>query len=392
MLSFAFLIADLYAVTETLIGTQLRRIIVLPGSKFLPWLLAGILTIWLLNSSINTVKHNIKKTYSAPFQGLNSVSKRLEEYVGPKSIIFTNNTRWGLGYYLLGFHNRTEDYQLGKHLKSMKSVLYSEPYTYSYILFYRSLYHDIEEVRKELSGQFTLHPEFESAEGNFRFFRIIPENLNYTDPIAKQGLIWNNEWEQWTKKQIQQRWQPDNLEIETRISAQTGNQEVLLTVSPAPFDLLFADSVEILIENPRMNVQQSIHSKWPIFMKYEKIEIHFILRDQTLEEQVRAKYPQITNLDIQTSLKEIRVFASGKMNGDLLEIRSSFRFAQKNDYTDIHLREIQINEWDLFWLTRIFKNRLIQPLKINRQHLFDSNLVRIESHSRVNHFYYKGSR
>ena len=80
------------------------------------------------------------------------------------------------------------------------------------------------------------------------------------------------------------------------------------------------------------------------------------------------------------------------MNGDLLGMRSSFRFSQKNDYTDIHLREIQINEWDLFWLTRIFKNRLIQPLKINRQHLFDSNLVRIESHSRVNHFYYKGSR
>ena len=392
MLSFAFLIADLHAVTEILNGTQLRRIIVLPGFKLLPWLLAVILTIWLLKNSINTVKHNIKTAYSAPSQGLNSVSKRLEEYVGPKSIIFTNNTRWGLGYYLLGVHNRTEDYQLKKHLKYMKSVLYSEPYTNSYILFYRSLYPEIEEVRKELSGQFTLHPEFESAEGNFRFFRIIPENLNYTDPIAKQGLVWNNEWEQWTKKQIQQRWQPDNLEIETRINAQTGNQEVLLSVSPAPFHLLFADSVEILIENPLMNVQQSIHSKWPIFMKYEKIEIHFILRDQTLEEQVRAKYPQITNLGIQTSRKEIRVFASGKMNGDLLGIRSSFRFSQRNDYTDIHLREIQINEWDLFWLTRIFKNRLIQPLKINRQHLFDSNLVRIESHSRVNHFYYKGSR
>lgn len=192
--------------------------------------------------------------------------------------------------------------------------------------------------------------------------------------------------------EFQKRWQPENLEIETRNNVQTGNQEALLSVSPVPFDLLFADSVEILIENPLMNVQQSIHSKWPKFMKYEKIEIHFILGDQTLEEQVREKYRQITNLGIQTSRKEIRVFATGKMNGDLLEIRSSFRFSQKNDYTDIHLREIQINEWDLFWLTRILKNRLIQLLKINRQHLFDSNLVRIVSNSRVNHFYYTGSR
>ena len=392
MLSFAFLIADLHTIAESLNGPQLRRIIVLPGFKLLPWLLAGILTIWLLKNSINTVKHNIKTYYSSPTQGFNSVSKRLEEYVGPKSIIFTNHTRWGLRYYLLGVHNRTEDYQLEKHLKNMKSVLYSEPYTYSYILFYKSLYHEIEEVRKELSGHFTLHPEFESAEGNFRFFRIIPENLNDTDPIAKQGIVWNNEWEKWTKKQIHQRWEPDNLEIDTRTNAQTGNQEVLLSVSPAPFNKLFADSVEILIENPIMNVQQSIHSKWPIFMKYKNIETHFILKDQTLEEQVRAKYPQITNLGIQTSSEEIRVFASGKLNGDLLGIKSSFRFSQKNDYTDIHLREIQINEWNLFWLTQIFNNRLIQPLKINRLHLFDSNLVRIESHSRVNHFYFKGSR
>jgi len=391
MLSFAFLIADLYAVTASRNGTKLKRFVERPAFKVLPWLLAGILIIWLLNKSINAVKHNIKTAYSKPYQGLESVSKRLEEYVGPKSIIFSNHTLWGLGYYLQGFHNRRESYQLKKHLEYMKSVLYSEPYTNSYILFYRSLYYEIEEVRKQLSGQFTLKPEFESAEGNFRFFRIIPANLNYTDPIAKQGLVWNNEWEQWTKEQIQQRWQPENLEIETRINAQTGNQEVLLNVSPAPFDLLFADSVEILIENPLMNVQRSIHSKWPIFMKYEKIEIHFILRDQTLEEQVRAKYPQITNLGIQTSRKEIRVLASGKMKGDLLDLRSSFRFSQKKDYTDIQLREIQINEWDLFWLTRIFKNRLIQPLKINRQALFDSNLVRIESHSRANHFYYKGS-
>jgi len=391
MLSFAFLIADLYTVTESRKSNRLSRIVVLPGFKLLTWLLAGILTIWILNKSINIVKHNIKTTYNAPFQGLESVSKRLEEYVGPKSIIFSNHTLWGLGYYLQEFHNRRESYQLKKHLKYMKSILNSEPYTNSYILFYRGLYHEIEEVRKELSGQFALKPEFESAEGNFRFFRIIPANLNYTDPIAKQGLVWNNEWEQWTKEQIQQRWQPENLEIETRINAQTGNQEVLLNVSPAPFDLLFADSVEILIENPLMNVQKSIHSKWPIFKQFENIEIHFILRDQSLEKQVLEKYPQITNLDIQTSQEETSITASGEMNGDLLDIRSSFRFSQQKYYTDIQLREIQINEWDLFWLTRIFKNRLIQPLKINRQHLFDSNLVRIESQSGVNHFYYKGS-
>ena len=81
MLSFAFLIADLHAVIESLNGTQLRRIIVLPGFKLLPWLLAVILTIWLLKNSINTVKHNIKTAYSAPSQGLNSVSKRL--LIGP---------------------------------------------------------------------------------------------------------------------------------------------------------------------------------------------------------------------------------------------------------------------------------------------------------------------
>ena len=83
---------------------------------------------------------------------------------------------------------------------------------------------------------------------------------------------------------------------------------------------------------------------------------------------------------------------SGEMDGNSLDIASRVRLVPQQYYTDVNLFDIQINEWNLYWLTQIFKNRLIQPLKINRQHWFDSNLVRVESHSRVNHFYYKGSR
>ena len=145
-----------------------------------------------------------------------------------------------------------------------------------------------------------------------------------------------------------------------------------------------------MIENPIMNIKKSVHYKWPIFSQYEKIRMHFVLKDESLEEQVLEKYQELTDLDIQSSPEDIRVFAKGKMNGNFLEIQSSFGFSSKNDYTEIKFKEIEINEWDLFWLIRIFKNRLLQPLKINDQHLFDSKLSRIESILGVNHFYYIG--
>ena len=107
------------------------------GLKVFIFLLGSFLVIWALSNSMDIIKLNIKRSYSQASQGLYSVSKRLQEYVGPKSLIFTNHTRWGLGYYLLGFSPRTEGYEIGARLKYMKSLLKSEPYTKSYILFYR---------------------------------------------------------------------------------------------------------------------------------------------------------------------------------------------------------------------------------------------------------------
>ena len=77
---------------------------------------------------------------------------------------------------------------------------------------------------------------------------------------------------------------------------------------------------------------------------------------------------------------------------NILRDEYALGFSSKNDYTEIKFKELGINEWDLFWLIRIFKNRLLQPLKINKQHLFDSKLSRIESILGVNHFYYIGDQ
>ena len=47
------------------------------------------------------------------------------------------------------------------------------------------------------------------------------------------------------------------------------------------------------------------------------------------------------------------------------------------------------NEWSLIWLTQLFRNRLTQPLKLNRLHWFDSNLVNVVGKSGVNHIHYQ---
>ena len=63
---------------------------------------------------------------------------------------------------------------------------------------------------------------------------------------------------------------------------------------------------------------------------------------------------------------------------------------RQNYYTDINILDIQVNKWSLTWLTQLFRNRLIQPLKLNRLHYFDSNLVNVSGKSGVNNFYFQG--
>ena len=96
------------------------------------------------------------------------------------------------------------------------------------------------------------------------------------------------------------------------------------------------------------------------------------------------------NVQIQTSKNDIGINVFGELNGNSLEMFSRVRLVPQNNYTDINILDIIINECDLTWLIQLFSNRLIQPLKLNRFHWFDSNLVNVEGESGVNHFYYKG--
>ena len=235
-----------------------------------------------------------------------------------------------------------------------------------------------------------LKPEFESTGGNFRFFRILPDFSDHSQLSEKMGDSWSQDWELWTKERIQKQWNPETLKIETQNNNKTGKVEVRIYASPTPFGLILADQVEILIKNPVMNVKQAMYYQWPVFKRYDEISMHYVIRDQTLEQEILTKYPQVKNVSIQTSKKYIGINVSGEYNGDSLEIVSRVRLVPNNFYTDINILDIQVNEWSLTWLTQLFRNRLIQPLKLNRLHWFDSNLVTVAGKSGVNHFYYQG--
>ena len=166
--------------------------------------------------------------------------------------------------------------------------------------------------------------------------------------------------------------------------------EVRIYASPTPFGLILADQVEIVIKNPIMNVKQSMHYQWPVFKRYDEISMHYVISDRTLEKELLTKFTQVKNVEIQTSKKDIGINVSGFLNGNSLEILSRVSLVPRNYFTDIKILDIHVNEWDITWLTQLFRNRLIQPLKLNRLHWFDSNLVTVAGKSGVNHFYYQG--
>jgi len=206
IMSIAFLLADLN-VEEWIMNSKIfKNYIGFTRFGFvLSWLIGVIIVFWICNSSINNIRHKITLSEGVPFQEIDSVARRLREYINSKSMIFANHVRWGLDFYLRGVNNRREGYYLEENLEDMKSLLKTEPYTGFYILFYRSLFHQIEEVRKELAGQFVLKPEFESTGGNFRFFRILPDFSDHSSPSDKMGDSWGQDWELWTKERIQKR-------------------------------------------------------------------------------------------------------------------------------------------------------------------------------------------
>ena len=166
--------------------------------------------------------------------------------------------------------------------------------------------------------------------------------------------------------------------------------ELRIYASKTPLGIILTDQVEIFIKNPVMNVKQSIFYKWPVFKRYDEILIHYVIRDKTLENEIKTKQPQIQNIVIQTSEKNIGINISGEFKGNFLEILSHVSLARQNYYTDINILDIQVNEWSLTWLTQLFRNRLIQPLKINRLHFFDSNLINVSGKSGVNNLYFQG--
>ena len=391
ILTIAFLLADLQVYMEALNSKILKKNNVNILSRSVIYSLIGaIIIFWIFNASINKVRQNITFSESMPYQEIDTVANRLREYINSKSMIFANQVGWGLDFYLRGVNNRREAYYLGENLEDMKSMLKTEPYTNFYILFYRSLFHQIEEVRKVLAGKFVLEPEFESNEGNFRFFRILPIFSDNFSLIKKMGDSWNQNWELWTKEKIREQWNPETLKIETQNNNKTGKVKIQIYASQTPLGLIPADQVEILIENPVINANLSLFYKWPVFKSYDEISINYVMRDRTIEQEILKKFNQVKNVLIRTSKENIKIKVSGEMNGNTLDIVSRVSLIPKNYFTDIDILDIQVNDWGLNWLTKLFRNRLIQPLKINRLHLFDSELVDIVGQSGLNNFNYRG--
>ena len=391
MITIAFLLADLNFNEWSLNSKIFKNYFEITWIRFvLIWLISFIIFFWICNASINVIREKIDFSENVNYQEIDSVARLLREKINSKSMIFANHVRWGLDFYLRDVKYRREGYYLEENLEDMKTFLKTEPYTDFYILFYKNLFYQIEKIRKELTGQFVLKPEFESMRGNFRFFKVVPDFSDQLPPSEKMGGLWSQDWELWTKERIQKQWNPETLEIKTQKNNKTGELGLRIYASKTPLGSILTDKVEILIKNPVMDLEQSVFYKWPVFKRYDEISIHYVIRDKTLEKEIMTKYPQIQNIVIQTSEKNIGIKISGELNSNSIEILSNVILAPQNYYTDINILDIQVNKWSLTWLTQLFRNRLIQPLKLNRLHYFDSNLVNVSGKSGVNNFYFQG--
>ena len=95
IMTIAFLLADLHVYERILNSINFKNYIPTTWFRFVfSWLIAVIIVFWICNASINNIRHKITLSTDVPSQEIDSVAKRLKEYINSKSMIFANHVRW----------------------------------------------------------------------------------------------------------------------------------------------------------------------------------------------------------------------------------------------------------------------------------------------------------
>jgi hypothetical protein len=389
-----FLAWYVFPVFPFLILTGSITLVELGNSRFLSWnrnvrdkimigILGVIVLLWTVPNATKRVRQIGKRLKNAPYQGVEEVVKEIKPYlVNGENFIFEETLGWMLRYYLFGEKYRNLHYNFrDEDMGNMKKIIFQEPYTNFYVLLYRPRYGDIVPISKTLTPEYKAEKIFQSSGDNFRFFKIVPVFPEFSNSSQNLPEEWGKEWETWWYNIVVKKWpEAKNIKITSQWNETAKQFEVKLVAEEVPFNKkhLVVSRMEVFIKSPKPSITLSRFYNWPVFHEHGGISMQLLINGKTMEKSILERFKQVKKIQFSTEHSLTNIHAFGQLETTSLEIDTDVHLKLEPELVRVEIQRFLLNNWDLTWLTNLFKNHPIPPFKINTYPSLELRLTNVK--------------
>ena len=249
----------------------------------------------------------------------------------------------------------------------MKAKIWKEPYTDFYVLFDRAHQNDISRMSSYLSPKYKMNTIFQSPGGNFKFFKIDPILSTSQNNEKFLPEDWGSEWDTWWRDILLSQW-PDaeNIKINSKFDETKKLLEITLYAEKVPFEEFVSSEMMISIKSPKPNSDLSKFYNWPIFDEHLGITMQLVVDAETIESTILERFQEVEKIGVNLDQSLTTIQAYGKLGERELEVDTDVYLMLEKDFIRVILKRFLLNGFDLTWLTNLFKNHPVPPLKLNK--------------------------
>jgi len=84
-----------------------------------------------------------------------------------------------------------------------------------------------------------------------------------------------------------------------------------------------------------------------------------------MEKSILEGFKQVKKIQFRTEQSLTNIHAFGQLETTSLEIDTDVHLKLEPELVRVEIQRFLLNSWDLTWLTNLFKNHPIPPLKVN---------------------------
>ena len=230
---------------------------------------------------------------------------------------------------------------------------------------------------------------FQSPGGNFKFYKIVPvlSALQNNDKYLPEE--WETEWNIWWRDILVSQW-PDveNIKINSKLDDTRKLIEVTLSAEKVPFKELVASEMKIYIKSPKPNANLSKFYNWPVFDEHLGITMQLLVDAETMESTILERFKQVEKIEVKSDKSLTNIQAFGQLGERELEVDTDVYLMLEKDFIRVVMNRFLLNGFDLTWLTYLFKNHPVSPLKLNKYPPLNLELKNIEQQNGLISLYY----